>query len=117
MHHFKRIALTRVTPLCTRVHTKVPTRNLNIHEYQGQKLLKQFGVNCPNGSVAETPAEVEKIAEVLSMFYVVLILVILDQHHHIPTTPSHLLTFPPHTIPLNIYFGTTNYDFSFSIEW
>jgi succinyl-CoA synthetase beta subunit len=47
------------------VHTQPPTRHLNIHEYQGQKLLKQFGVNCPNGSVAETPAEVEKIAEVL----------------------------------------------------
>jgi succinyl-CoA synthetase beta subunit len=53
------------TALCARTVAKVPKRNLNIHEYQSQKLLKQFGVNCPNGSVAETPAEVEKIAEVL----------------------------------------------------
>jgi len=71
MHHLKRLALSPKTcsslstRVCTRVNTKVPTRALNIHEYQGQKLLKQFGVNCPNGSVAETPAEVEKIAEVL----------------------------------------------------
>jgi len=43
----------------------VSTRALNIHEYPAQKLLKQFRINCPNGSVAETPAEVAKIAEVL----------------------------------------------------
>eukprot|EP01110_Echinostelium_bisporum_P004949 TRINITY_DN2221_c0_g1_i1.p1 TRINITY_DN2221_c0_g1~~TRINITY_DN2221_c0_g1_i1.p1 ORF type:complete len:445 (-),score=129.82 TRINITY_DN2221_c0_g1_i1:83-1417(-) len=44
----------------------VQKRNLNIHEYQAQKLMKQFGINCPNGNVAETPQEAEKIAEVLN---------------------------------------------------
>lgn len=54
------------TSLCANnLKVKVPVRNLNIHEYQSQKLLKQFGINCPNGSVAESPAEVEKIADVL----------------------------------------------------
>lgn len=45
---------------------KITKRFLNIHEYQSQKLLKQFGVNCPNGNVAETPGEALKIAEVLN---------------------------------------------------
>jgi succinyl-CoA synthetase beta subunit len=52
-------AKTAVTP-------KIPKRYLNIHEYQSQKLMKQFGINCPNGNVAETPAEAVKIAEVLN---------------------------------------------------
>jgi len=38
---------------------------LHVHEYQAQKMMKQFGINCPNGNVAETPAEAQKIAEVL----------------------------------------------------
>jgi len=62
MHQLRRAT----TSLCKRTNlVKVQQRNLNIHEYQAQKLLKQNGINCPNGSVAETPAEVEKIAEVL----------------------------------------------------
>ncbi len=67
-HHntmFRRLAST-ASVLCSSTTKRAHTRNLSIHEYQAQKLLKAFGVNCPNGSVAETPAEAEKIADVLS---------------------------------------------------
>jgi len=40
-------------------------RFLHLHEYQSQNLLKQYGINVPQGSVASTPAEAEKIAESL----------------------------------------------------
>jgi len=30
---------------------------MNIHEYQGKQILKQFGVNVPSGGVAHTPQE------------------------------------------------------------
>eukprot|EP01111_Echinosteliopsis_oligospora_P007677 TRINITY_DN2293_c0_g1_i1.p1 TRINITY_DN2293_c0_g1~~TRINITY_DN2293_c0_g1_i1.p1 ORF type:complete len:437 (-),score=123.49 TRINITY_DN2293_c0_g1_i1:31-1341(-) len=57
----------RVTQISSRhLGAKVHKRNLNIHEYQAQKLMKQFGINCPNGNVAETPAEAEKIGELLN---------------------------------------------------
>eukprot|EP01114_Cavostelium_apophysatum_P024035 TRINITY_DN926_c0_g1_i1.p1 TRINITY_DN926_c0_g1~~TRINITY_DN926_c0_g1_i1.p1 ORF type:complete len:445 (+),score=130.58 TRINITY_DN926_c0_g1_i1:167-1501(+) len=41
-------------------------RHLNVHEYQSQSLFKKYGVKVPNGSVAATPAEAEKIAEALN---------------------------------------------------
>ncbi|EGC29733.1 succinate-CoA ligase (ADP-forming) [Dictyostelium purpureum] len=44
------------------VYTK---RFLNVHEYQAQKMMKAFGIDCPKGNVADTPEEAEKIAEVL----------------------------------------------------
>lgn len=36
---------------------------MKIHEYQAKQLLKQFGVPVPNGAVATTPDEAEKIAK------------------------------------------------------
>jgi len=60
-----KVVLSR-TVISRSVAVSVPHRNLNIHEFQSQKLLKAWGVNCPNGNVAETPAEAEKIAELLS---------------------------------------------------
>jgi len=36
---------------------------LNLHEYQARELLKAAGITVPDGDVATTPAEVEKIAE------------------------------------------------------
>eukprot|EP01132_Coremiostelium_polycephalum_P000777 gene777-965_t len=45
------------------VYTK---RFLNIHEYQAQKLMKTYGIDCPKGNVAETPEEAEKLAELLN---------------------------------------------------
>jgi len=30
---------------------------MNIHEYQGKQILKQFGVTIPSGGVAHTPQE------------------------------------------------------------
>jgi len=45
---------------------KQQVRNLNIHEYQSQGLMKKYGVRVPAGSVADTPAEAEKIADTLS---------------------------------------------------
>jgi len=45
---------------------KVTKRYLHVHEYQAQKLMKQFGINCPNGNVAENASEAQKIAEVLN---------------------------------------------------
>ncbi|KYR01212.1 succinate-CoA ligase (ADP-forming) [Tieghemostelium lacteum] len=41
-------------------------RYLNIHEYQAQKLMKNFGIECPKGNVAITPEESEKIGELLN---------------------------------------------------
>jgi len=41
-------------------------RKLNIHEYQSQNLMKTYGIRVPNGSVASTPDEAEKIAESLN---------------------------------------------------
>ncbi|KAM9951591.1 hypothetical protein ACTFIW_011291 [Dictyostelium discoideum] len=41
-------------------------RFLNVHEYQAQKMMKSYGINCPVGNVAETPEEAEKIAEVMN---------------------------------------------------
>ena len=35
---------------------------MNIHEYQGKKLLKKYGVAVPRGEVASTPEEAETIA-------------------------------------------------------
>jgi succinyl-CoA synthetase beta subunit len=32
-------------------------RTMNIHEYQGKQILKQFGVTVPSGGVAHTPQE------------------------------------------------------------
>jgi len=43
----------------------VSKRYLNVHEYQGQALMKQYGINVPAGSAATTPDEAEKIAEAL----------------------------------------------------
>ena len=36
---------------------------MNLHEYQARELLKAAGITVPDGDVAKTPAEVEKIAE------------------------------------------------------
>ncbi|HHL72922.1 MAG TPA: ADP-forming succinate--CoA ligase subunit beta [Bacteroidetes bacterium] len=44
---------------------------MNIHEYQGKALLKQFGVAVPEGKIAETPEEAEKIAQELGTDVVV----------------------------------------------
>jgi len=35
---------------------------MNIHEYQGKQILKQFGVSVPSGRVATTPAEAVEAA-------------------------------------------------------
>jgi len=35
---------------------------MNIHEYQGKQILKQFGVNVPSGGVAHTPQEAHEAA-------------------------------------------------------
>jgi len=35
---------------------------MNIHEYQGKQILKQFGVSVPSGAVAATPDNAEKAA-------------------------------------------------------
>jgi len=36
---------------------------MNIHEYQAREILKSFGVPVPDGDVASTPEEAEKIAK------------------------------------------------------
>lgn len=38
---------------------------MNIHEFQAKEILKKFGVEVPQGYVANTPDEAEKIAEQL----------------------------------------------------
>ena len=35
---------------------------MKIHEYQAKRLLSGFGVKVPEGGVAETPEEAERIA-------------------------------------------------------
>lgn len=44
----------------------VQKRGLNIHEYQSQALLKQYGIHVPAGSMATNPDEAERIAEALN---------------------------------------------------
>lgn len=43
----------------------VQQRNLNIHEYQGQALMRKFNVAVPDGGAASTVEEAEKIAKSL----------------------------------------------------
>lgn len=38
---------------------------MNIHEYQGKEVLKQYGVTVPNGKVAYTVDEAVAAAEAL----------------------------------------------------
>ncbi len=38
---------------------------MNIHEYQGKEILRRYGVPVPDGKVAETPEEAERIAREL----------------------------------------------------
>ncbi|MBK3494405.1 ADP-forming succinate--CoA ligase subunit beta [Viridibacillus sp. YIM B01967] len=44
---------------------------MNIHEYQGKEILRQYGVSVPNGRVAFSPEEAVKIAKELSTDVVV----------------------------------------------
>lgn len=46
----------------------VPSRSLNVHEYQGAALMSKFGVNVPRGQVAFTPQEAEQAAKQLASF-------------------------------------------------
>src|SRR6516162_11096157 len=39
---------------------------MNIHEYQAKELMQKFGVATPQGAVASTPEEAEKIARSLN---------------------------------------------------
>jgi succinyl-CoA synthetase beta subunit len=43
----------------------VPSRALNLHEYQSANILRSHGVNTPKGDVAKTPEEAFKIAQAL----------------------------------------------------
>ena len=36
---------------------------MNIHEYQGKQILRQFGVPVPSGEVAHTPEEAYEAAQ------------------------------------------------------
>jgi len=62
---------TLSTPLKGPANSSLITRNvvqkrcLNVHEYQSQALMKQYGINVPAGSAATTADEAEKIAEAL----------------------------------------------------
>ncbi len=44
---------------------------MKIHEYQGKKILKKYGVPVPEGAVADNPLEAKKIAESLGNTVVV----------------------------------------------
>ena len=35
---------------------------MKIHEYQAKKLLKQYGINVPEGRIAYTPQEAKSVA-------------------------------------------------------
>ncbi|PKS12165.1 hypothetical protein jhhlp_001463 [Lomentospora prolificans] len=39
------------------------TRNLSIHEYRSAELLREYGVQVPKGSVAETAAQAKEVAK------------------------------------------------------
>mmetsp|Transcript_9824 Transcript_9824/g.27594 ORF Transcript_9824/g.27594 Transcript_9824/m.27594 type:complete len:443 (+) Transcript_9824:105-1433(+) len=47
-------------------------RQLNIHEYQSQDLLRKFGVSVPDGKVANSPAEAAEVANALQVDDVVI---------------------------------------------
>ena len=38
---------------------------MNIHEYQGKEILRQYGVSVPSGRVAFSPEEAVKVAKEL----------------------------------------------------
>eukprot|EP01133_Synstelium_polycarpum_P017182 gene17182-20470_t len=59
---FKRSIKSSTSSTSALVYQK---RFLNIHEFQAQKLMKTYGIDCPKGNVASTADEAEKIAEVL----------------------------------------------------
>ena len=40
----------------------VQARNLNIHEYQSQALMRKFNVSVPDGDVADSVEEAEAVA-------------------------------------------------------
>ncbi|EFA82949.1 succinate-CoA ligase [Heterostelium album PN500] len=63
----KRSALNAFSPKQKATSSLVYTkRYLNVHEYQAQKMMRTYGIECPNGNVADTPEEAEKLAEVLN---------------------------------------------------
>ena len=43
----------------------VPSRSLNLHEYQSANILREHGVNTPKGDVAKTPEEAFNIAKMI----------------------------------------------------
>ena len=51
---------------------------MNIHEYQGKQLLRQYGVAVPNGIVAFSPEEAVKAAKELGAA----VTVVKAQIHH-----------------------------------
>jgi succinyl-CoA synthetase beta subunit len=51
---------------------------LHLHEYQSQGLMKEYGINVPAGSAAETPEEAQRIAEALGINpWTILILIMI----------------------------------------
>ena len=44
------------------------TRRLSVHEYYSMGLLKEYGLNVPRGSMAQTPQEAADIARSLGLF-------------------------------------------------
>jgi succinyl-CoA synthetase beta subunit len=44
-------------------------RNLSIHEYRSAKLLESYGIGVPNGDVAFSADEAEKVAKSICMLH------------------------------------------------
>merc|ERR1712137_1272899 len=49
----------------TRTAMAVQSRNLNIHEYQSQDLMRKFNINVPEGGICTTPEEAQELAQKL----------------------------------------------------
>ena len=48
-------------PVQQHASAQTPVRFLNVHEYIGQDIFRQYGVPVPEGAVATTPAEAEEL--------------------------------------------------------
>jgi hypothetical protein len=65
-------------------------RSLNIHEYQSQKLLKDFGLNTVRGTPVTSAEEAEKIAKAYYAFAGTLAPLSTPQHALVSHSSRHL---------------------------
>ena len=63
----------------------VQSRNLNIHEYQSQDLMRKYGISVPEGGICTTPDEAYELAQKLGekgMLTIFITIKWIERTHH-----------------------------------